>query len=214
MTIYKSMRSIPVIGTLLSIVNAYAFRGDYEASQRFAGFRAYICAFLPSAALALLLALLMTWGAFAAVPSGGSVSVGGLNEFSLRPGGLIVSVLPSLLGFGIGVYALTFALSAGLVRQVDEALVKAIQTGRRRHGSALVINADLSFPLIVLVIVIAIGVAQQAYPNHVWFICFAWFCFWYAMVATIEIIGVLFELGDHVLLEKRAIGQTPKLEDK
>lgn len=203
MNFYRCVRRLPVVGTICSILNAYAFRGDFDAASRFASFRAYLKAFGVPLTIALGISLLSARMVFTHWWNGSEPTSLEWSSLQFRSGALIISVLPSLLGFGIGVYALTFALSKGIVRAMDSAMENAIRDGRRQFGSALVINADLACPLLVLVVAISIGVVQQNYHENLWLCISAWIAFWYAVVMMVEVIGVLFELGDHVMLEKR-----------
>lgn len=201
--LYGLFRKIPILGTIVSILNTYAYRGDFQASKQFAGVPAYVKAFWRPfvAASALTSVTLHPW-VQAAICDIHPFSVE-LSNFSSSPGALTVSIFPSVLGFGIGVYALVFAIPERLVRDLDEILSKSIENGTRKRGSVLVLNADLGYPLIVMVFALAIGVLQQALPKTPWLIIGGWFAFWYAIASTVEIIGVLFQLGDHAVLEKR-----------
>ena len=203
MNLYRCLRRVPVVGTILSILNAYAFRGDFEATSQFASLRAYLKAFGVPLSVALGVSFLSARAVFTHWWSGSEPTSVEWATIQFRSGALLISVLPSLLGFGIGVYALTFALSRGIIRIVDDAMTDAIRDGRRQFGSALVINADLACPLLVLVVAISIGVIQQNYPEMLWLCLLSWIAFWYAIIMVVEVIGVLFELGDHVMLEKR-----------
>ncbi|VVE78162.1 hypothetical protein [Pandoraea sputorum] len=213
MSLYKILRQVPIFGTLLSIVNAYAYRGDLSAGKKFAGFPAYVAALWRPILVSLLLtgAVLHQWVAtlwFRCEPL-----MSQLKNFSASPGSLSLSVIPSLLGFGIGVYALTFAIPERLVRDMDELLTKAIEMGRRKHGSVLVLNADLGYPLVVLTVALGVGVFQQSSPDVRSLVAICWFTFWYSVISMIEIIGVLFQLGDIAILEKRSSTKTSSPQD-
>lgn len=129
-------------------------------------------------------------------------AVAKLTGYMCNAGAVAVSIFPSIMGFGIGVYALVFAIPEQLVRKMDQVLAMAIKSGRRKHGSVFVLNADLGFPLTVMVTALAVGVLQQAAPSVLWVLVLSWFLFWFALVSVVEIIGVLFQLGDHAVLER------------
>lgn len=207
MGLYRCVRRLPVIGTICSILNAYAFRGDFDATSRFASFRAYLKAFGVPLSVALGISFLSARTVFMHWLNGSAPSSIEWSAAPFIPGTLIISVVPCLLGFGIGVYALTFALSSRIVRAMDTAIMNAIRDGRRQFGSALVLNADLACPLLVMALAIAIGVVQQNCPQILWICMLAWVAFWYALMMMVEMIGVLFELGDHMMLEKRGVDQ-------
>ncbi|KKL38004.1 hypothetical protein WR30_07745 [Burkholderia contaminans FFH2055] len=71
-------------------------------------------------------------------------------------------------------------------------------------------NADLAYPLLAMVVTLIVGVLQQAYPTVQSIQLAAWFFFWYSMVTLIEIIAVLFGLGEHEILEKIDSDDTPQ----
>lgn len=205
MKIFPALRRIPIIGTYLALANSYAYSGDRAASQSFAPIKLWFKAFFKNVLCAAVLTSITVYpltkaawiylrcGTFSATP---------LVEFVSKPGALIVSVMPSLLGFGIGVYALLFALGAPFVRQLHAHLEKAKLEGRRKHGSVLMLNADMAFPVAVLLLATMIGVFEQAYPMVAWFQVITWFFFWYALILTLEIVALLFGLVDNTLLDK------------
>jgi len=212
--LYRFFRSIPILGTVIGIMNAYAYRGDFKASKEFAGVSAYISALWRPLLVTMILTTVTIYPWVQAVVHGEIPFSVKLTGFSSTPGVATVSIFPSVLGFGIGVYALVFAIPERLVRDLNEVLTKAIESGKRKHGSVLVLNVDLGYPLVVMAIALAVGVLQQALPNVLWLIAVCWFTFWYAVVSVIEIIGVLFQLGDHAVLEKRGMIQAESKNDQ
>jgi hypothetical protein len=208
---YKAILRIPVISSLLYITNSYVLRGDSVALDKFAS------------PLQWLRVFFFPWFCAAALTS---ITVPSLcahelhltriashfasTAFESKAGEFITSIFPNLLGFGIGVYALIFAISDRFLSKFENHVAQKKNDGMQRYGSALVFNVDLAFPLIVIVAVISIGVLQQAYESVAWLRLFAWFSFWYAMITMIEIIAVLFGLGEHAILEKVSKEQQPK----
>jgi len=205
--LYRFFRNVPILGTVIGILNAYAYRGDFKASKEFAGISAYISALWRAVLVALVLTSVTIYPWVQAMVCGEVPFSVKLNSFSSAPGVATVSIFPSVLGFGIGVYALVFAIPERLIRDLSDVLTKAIESGKRKRGSVLVLNVDLGYPLVVMAIALAVGVLQQALPNVPWLVIVCWFTFWYAVVSIIEIIGVLFQLGDHAVLEKRDVAR-------
>jgi hypothetical protein len=199
--IYKFLQRIPIVGTLVSIANTYAFRGDRRSTGEFAGPWKWIKVLFLPLLFSIGLAVLTIAPALKHLFACGELRLSDLSDFSQKPGALAVSVIPNLLGFGIGVYALIFALASPIVRDINKAIEKSIAEGRRTHGSFLVINADLAYPLVVLVVTVAIATLQQTVISVALFSA-TWVLFWYSMLMILEVIGVLFGLGDQALLEK------------
>ncbi|KVS58223.1 hypothetical protein WK41_37605 [Burkholderia cepacia] len=112
-----------------------------------------------------------------------------------------------MLGFGIGVYALIFGLSDVFVKKFRVFLEDKKRKGEIWHGSELMLNSDLAYPLVVLLIAIAIGVIQQANQRSGFFLVISWIAFWYSMIVMVEMIGVIFRLAENSLLDKGGVGE-------
>lgn len=215
MGLYRALKKVPIISTVLGILNAYAYRGDYSAGQEFAGIYAFVKILWRPFLISLLctLGILSPWVHTYWSSGVTDFSLCLLGDFASKPGALSVGVIPSLLGFGIGVYALTFAIPEALVQMMDKRMAEGVEAGDRKYGSVLVLNADLGYPLVVLTISLAIGVFQQAYPTNAVFLFVCWFAFWYSVISMIEIIGVLFQLADLAILGKREKGVKEDFKD-
>ncbi|QNP59467.1 hypothetical protein [Paenacidovorax monticola] len=124
------------------------------------------------------------------------------DSFLSKPGSLVLSMFPNILGFGIGVYALVFALSAKFVVEVQDTAEKQNAMSGTGKRTVLALNSDMSYPLIVLIFALAIGVVQQIFPANEWLIVGCWWAFWYGLFVTLEVVSTLFRLGEHSLLEK------------
>lgn len=210
MTVYRFFTRIPIFGTYLALANSYAYSGDRAANKSLAPLGLWFKAFfknISSAAIFTALTVFPFTKATWIYVRCGVFPDATLSEFSAKPGALILSVMPSLLGFGIGVYALLFALGAPFVRQLHDHLEKAKKEGRRKHGSVLMLNADMAFPIAILLLATMVGVFEQVYPMVPWFQVIAWMVFWYALILTLEIIALLFGLVDNALLDKTVSDQ-------
>lgn len=199
---FRWMTSIPVLGFLLRIVNTYAYSGDYDATHKFAGPLRWAKAFAFPLLIACALTVATLWSVLAAAYQCHMLTFADASDFVRKPGALIVTVNPCLLGFGIGVYALIFGLAEPFVRQFKALIEQEKKTGTLSHGSELMLNSDLAFPLIVLVVAIAIGTIQQANEGSITLILVAWIAFWYSMIVMIEMISVIFRLAENSLLDK------------
>ncbi len=201
------MTSVPVLGFLLRITNTYAYTGDYKAAYEFAGVLRWGKAFAFPLLIACALTVATIWSVLTAAYQCHMLTFAAASDFMKKPGALIVAVNPCLLGFGIGVYALIFGLAEPFVRQFKALIEQEKRTGTLSHGSELMLNSDLAFPLIVLVIAIATGALQQANEGSVTLILVAWVAFWYSMVVMIEMISVIFRLAENSLLDKGLVSE-------
>jgi hypothetical protein len=187
-----------VLGTILHITNSYVYNGDARSSEEFAplskwgrkfAFKFFIV-FLCLAAMfknEIWLACTFNFYDF------GLVSV---NTYS--PGERIISIFPSLIGFGIGVYALLISISDSIVKELQENIEKS----SINSGSALMLSSDLAFPLLVLILTLIVGVVQVSFDRVPFFILLAWFMIWYSFIVIIEMLGVLFGITNNSLLDK------------
>ncbi|WP_143135124.1 hypothetical protein [Burkholderia ubonensis] len=199
---FRRITSIPVLGFLLRIANTYAYSGDYAASSKFAGIGRWGKAFGPPLFFSVLLTTGTIWPELMRALHCRELNFSHASDFIQKPGALIGSTMPSLLGFGIGVYALIFGLAEPFVKQFKELITKERQSGALSHGSELMLNSDLAFPLIVLVTSLAIGTIQQAHQGNPTLIIATWIFFWYSLISMIEMISVIFRLAENSLLDK------------
>jgi len=125
-----------------------------------------------------------------------------LREPFDKPGQLITSAYPSLLGFGIGIYALVFVLAPKSMRLFQKQIDEEINSGARKEGHALMLNASMAYPLLVLTLSFIPAVLQQLSPASQILSIFTWIVFWYGIVVLIELIGLLFALGEQDGLDK------------
>lgn len=217
--LYRIFRKIPILKTIAKIINVYVFEGDPRARNKSAPVGLWIKSIgIPLFAACALATL--TLYKFISFPDfyllNGSFDVRAFENFikaltpSINeiekpfnsPGTLLTSIFPNLLGFGIGVYALIFALAPESLQLLQNHIASNIRAGKRKHGSALMLNASMAFPLVVISIAVIIGIFQQLFEESKPLIFFTWLIFWYGIVVLIELIGVLFALGEQDALDK------------
>ncbi|MFA6901472.1 MAG: hypothetical protein WC236_00145 [Gallionellaceae bacterium] len=198
--LYSLLLMLPVLGEIVLIVNAYVFDGDLQSGSKLAPASSWIRKLWGNVVVTAALAFFSTpylWvGSLTTY-----VPAFLLADHRPIPGNLIISIFPSLLGFGIGVYALIFGLSSILIKGLQEHMVGNSKIVDQR-GSALILNADMAYPLLILTLTLFVGVLQQIYPSSHKFEIAAWFALWYSLLMVIEILSVLFNLGEFELLNK------------
>jgi len=205
---FRQILRIPVIGTFIYILNCFVYSGDDAASSKPAPPSRWRKALLPQLSVAAALMIATTWSVWRALIRWFTTHPVLLSDFSSRPGEIVHSIFPSLLGFGIGVYALLFALSPKFVQGLDTLLEKKKNAGEKADGSVLMLNSDMAYPIVVLLGTTAIGAMQRAWPESLALILLTWTFFWYGLIVTLELIGVLFGLGNNSLLEKKGLIRT------
>lgn len=98
---------------------------------------------------------------------------------------LLVSVVPNLLGFGIGVYALIFIFPSGLDKRLKD------------EGYSLErLSVDMAFPLVfmMLSIFVAVIIGYFSLVGYEVFV-FAFFSWTYLVELVIGLIGMLYGLS-------------------
>lgn len=188
---YKLMTKIPILGVVLKIFNSYAYDGDLTADDRFAGVWPWIKAYFFSFSFSIAVALMLMPEVINFIlPESFHLAY----KVNVPPGELSTSILPNVLGFGIGVYALVFALDKGLVRDLQLTFEKDSEISKM-PGSALLLNTEMALPLVVLTLTVAIGVLQKIFTGCAYLTFLAWFSFWLSIYFTLELINTLFMMG-------------------
>ncbi|MCG8520858.1 MAG: hypothetical protein MI744_01490 [Pseudomonadales bacterium] len=138
------LRHIPILGLFLKYLNLYAGQGKPEHLHRVAPAPLWLDRVLVELFINVVVVAII-------------FGIAGDNREKLDFSGLAVSVFPSLLGFGIGVFALIFVLPDDFLTSIDR---RSASTG---VGSTLLV-ADMAFPLIYL----AFGLAASAIIAELW----------------------------------------------
>ncbi len=201
--IYKLAIRIPFIGHVIKIVNTYVYGGDFKSDKCFAPLLLWIKTFWISFTLSAVMTCLSSDQlhevislALPFLPKLPSVNL------NVSPADLILLIFPNLLGFGIGVYALIFALSSKLLNSFQIMLNRSIEDGKRKNGSVLMLNSDLAYPLIVLVLTIFCSVIEKVFPYNNLVTNITWFAFWFSLITIVDLIATLFSIGENELLTK------------
>ena len=144
-------KKIPFIGPFFIIANAYASYGKpahFSETVPLVQWRERLgVGLLSSAALAIVLLMIV---------AAADIEIG-----DFKPEDIVLSLYPNLLGFGIGVFALLFALP-------NEFLTKLIQTSDEKKKEALspeMLPVDLAYPLAVYCLSIIITVVCNVFPD-------------------------------------------------
>ena len=199
--IYRTLIRIPFLGSILEVVNSYVAHGDFRSDERFAPLSYWIKSLWAETLIsAAATALMVSQDCTASLSTHSLACKFAAGAFEGSPGSLATSILPNVLGFGIGVYALVFALSATFVRTFHRRARRANKNGELI--SVLSLNSAMAYPLLVIAAAIALGVIQQGFKDSLPLILASWFLFWYSLVVTVQLIGTLFSMAGLSLLEK------------
>lgn len=193
---FKLFRKIPVVGTMIFIINSYVYNGDLSSGDKFAPLAMWIKKLFGKFVVASLLTGLVFCNEITSYLNINTFIDGTIN--AKNPSSIIVSTFPSLIGFGIGVYALTLVLSESVVSNFQ----KIISGKNNTSGSVLMLSSDLAYPMLILVLTLSVGILQGVFIDSYKLCVVTWFMLWYSFVVIIEMLGVLFGLSNNSLLDK------------
>lgn len=194
--LYKKIVATPILGDIVRILNSYAYNGDYRSDNEFASLSLWIKCYATSIIISMAAALLC-------MPD----LLNNFVPFNLRltysveanPGALSISILPNLLGFGIGVYALVFGLRSRFLQLLHDHYNKQLAD---KPGSALLLNSNFAVPLLSLTLATTIGICQTLFPQNKTLEFTCWWALWISLIFIFETIATLFSLGEaHIVTE-------------
>ncbi|MGU9817295.1 hypothetical protein ACU684_18065 [Pseudomonas sp. LF135] len=199
---FRLLTKIPIIGIVLTVFNSFAYDGDVKADDEFAGILAWIKAYFFPFFICIAVAILL-------MPELINSTLPCLNlsyKVEVAPGELATSILPNLLGFGIGVYALIFALDKRFVQDLQRGF-EGYNKEKNKSGSVLLLNTEMALPLIVITTTIAIGIFQKIFSDLLYLRLACWFSLWLSIYFILDLINNLFLMGNAHLSDN--IKKTP-----
>lgn len=183
--IYRLLTRVPVLGSVMKIANAYAFRGDERYVAMFAPWKAWYDRVLTKILVALFVS-------FAAAMCANAL---GVQPKEVGVADVIVGVFPSLLGFGIGVFALIFVLPSSFVLTI-------LKMKKETGPGPYVLASDMGYPLIVLAVVLFFGAFMRFFPSGQPTFFASTFLLFYGLVMMIELVSMVFITAVMVLRDK------------
>lgn len=190
-SLYRCIRKVPFLGPIIDIANSYAYRGDANCYSTFAPTKLWLKAFLPE----FLISATLT-----AICLGEPVFFDATAQYTpsgFKPEDLVLTILPNVLGFGIGVFALLFCFNSDLLYRLHT----TIKNGRQ-PGSILMLVSALSFPLIVIILTIALAIVSETLPSVPELKYSTGFLMWYSFLLVLEMIHTVFLLAEQDFLTK------------
>lgn len=123
-------------------------------------------------------------------------------KIEAEPHDIALSLIPSLLGFGIGAYALVFGLGGDLLKKIQEAHNKIELDTQSPAGSVLSINSAFAFPLATMAITTIVASVQKILPEVLFLSTVTWFFTFLCLTLTYQLIVALYRLGRVIILDK------------
>ncbi|WP_240087970.1 hypothetical protein [Klebsiella pneumoniae] len=196
--ILKIIKSIPYVGAIFIIANFYANSGVLSDRKRIANFKNWVRRVLSGVLFTFVLSLLIV-----------TFFRDGLYNPNSNTAGLdatlvALSIFPSILGFGIGVFVVVFALPNQFIEKIN--LIK--HNGKNKTFGASLMVVDMACPLMVYAVVLMgeffLKLFQFGFITHVLSI----FLLLYGMLMTFDLISMIF-MTAYALLATQA-SRNPK----
>jgi hypothetical protein len=202
-----------LLGRIVELANAYVSEGDLRYLKRLAPARAWWRAILrPLVGSALACAVVFVPTVYLSTPASPTPT--------WTPMSVAAGIFPSLLGFGIGVYALLWSLSERWLtefqtRAAKKAAERSPNDLTRPTPSVLGLSAEFAFPLssMLVALVMALGWTAVAHITSLTqdpvlraITLVAEFVAWTAIIFAIQMVArlilTLHRLGMQILLDK------------
>jgi len=183
---------LPGAGSFFEIASDYASEGSTDFFEKIAPLRFWLRTLGWPVLLAALLAAIP-------YPCG---CMPYAFEIKVEPHDIALSLIPSLLGFGIGAYALVFGLSGELLKKIQDGHNKKEVDTKAPAGSVLNINSAFAFPLATMALTTIVASLQKILPGMEVLSSITWFMTFLCLTLTYQLIVSLYRLGRVIILEK------------
>lgn len=192
MSLSKLILKTPVIGTLTEIASDYVCEGAADFFEKIPPIRCWLKSLGWPIFLSFVLAVL-------------PLPYGFLN-FALKIDAhayeIALAIVPSMLGFGIGAYALVFGLSSDILRKIQNAHVEHAKTTGKQVASVLSINSAFAFPLLIMAATLLLASLHSIFPSNLILSTVVWFLIFFSVVLIYQLVRSLYKLGRVIILEK------------
>lgn len=188
--VYSLLIRMPILGDIVLIVNGYAYEGEHDALVRFAPPMHWVRRIVPKLVLSGVFAIWITCkltSHFSKLPDPAT-------KFT----DMLTGIFPNLLGFGIGVYALIFALPESFFKSLRGERETTAQDDRQPSAPQVnpetppnMINADMAYPLVMIALSIAFGAFVQFYMD-IWSFYVSVWLLSYCFVLMLELISLIY----------------------
>ncbi|WP_285466951.1 hypothetical protein [Vibrio sp. D420a] len=172
---YRLLSDIPVFGSVFAICNAYAHKGDQLGTVEIASFGQWWKRILRKA-----------WYTLVFVSGLVLIAPEKICKSPWVPADTILGAFPSILGFGIGVYALMFIMPSDFLTFLKE---------RKERGAKIgpeIVPVDMGYPLMTYVLVMFIAAVNKFYPESYYFKFASLWALFYGLAITVELVSFLF----------------------
>jgi hypothetical protein len=186
------LSKIPAIGVFIEIASDFVCEGDIDYYGKIPPFRFWFKSLGWPFAFSLFLALLP-------FPC---ECIATAIRIEAKPSEVAFAIIPSLLGFGIGAYALVFGLGSDILRKIQNAYhTRTLKTGKST-ASVLHVNSVFTFPLVFMAITLLFASIQKIFLQNIILSTITWFLIFFSLSLAFQLIVSLYRLGQVIILDK------------
>lgn len=193
----KLIKLIPFIGAIFNVANFYANSGVLSKRKKIAPFidwwRRILVGVIFTLILSLGIVVFFNDGLFNAKS----------NPTGLDAPSVALSIFPSILGFGIGVFVVVFALPNQFIEKIN--LIKI--NGRNRTFGASLMVIDMAYPLMVYAMILMGEFLLKLFQINLLTQVLGVFLLLYGMLMTFDLISLVF-MTAYALLAAQASKKT------
>lgn len=183
--VFSVINRLPFLGDLFSIANAYAYRGAYKSHSNFAPLAMWWSRVFKNVFYILLFSLCLV-----------VLSDRPIVDWEWQPSETILSTFPSILGFGIGVYALMFIMPTDFLLFLKGIKDRSSNEDDKNKGSKIVgpeiVPVDMAYPLMVFILVLIVAVIAKIFPDSIAIKFITLWSLLYGLAMSIELMSFLF----------------------
>lgn len=176
------IKKIPILRVVYRISNAYCYKGDMRFVMYTAPRHLWLSRIGKGVFISVFLSFLASvlnifWG----------------NDL-YDPRKMVLGAFPSILGFGIGVFALLFALPKEFNQHLDSLGTDA---------QAKMLPADMAYPLMIYAISILLCGFFTIFGNYFLIYFLSGFLFYYGILVTFDLLSSIFSTAMFVFSSKK-----------
>lgn len=183
---------VPAVGAIVEIASDYVCEGAFDHFGKIPPFRFWLKSLGWPVVLSVFLAVLP-------LPCDCITSP---IKIDAKAFDVAFAVIPSLLGFGIGAYALVFGLGSDILRKIQDAHVAHASKTGKASASVLHINSVFAFPLLLMAVTLFFASLQQIFQANISLSTATWFLTFFSVALTFQLVVSLYRLGQVIILEK------------
>lgn len=183
-----------LIGPFLQVGSDYVSDGDLDYQAKTAPFKFWFYSLCPPLVVSMILTSLLIYG---------DLVIDGNFIDKSKPADFFLGVIASLLGFGIGVYALVFSISSNLIAEIQSAH-QNYNRDKNSKTSVLSINSDFAFPLMCLTLTLILLSFQLVFNELKILKIASFFYVFLSFSMTFKLIFKIYLFGKNLILEKHS----------